>query len=130
MRGIKPGRVPSWGGVVGGIVGTIFGIFWTITAASVGAPPFFTLFGVLFIFLAIGGVIYNLYNATSSNRFSTFDITEHGEEIDPLAPSAMPPAAPGRDSLAKARFCPYCGAGLKQDFEFCPHCGKPVGSAD
>jgi hypothetical protein len=52
----KHGRtsVPSAAGaVVGGGIAAAFGLFWTITAASMGAPGFFPLFGVLFIVMAI-----------------------------------------------------------------------------
>ncbi len=35
--------------MLGGIVMVGFGIFWTISAASIGAPGFFPLFGVIFI---------------------------------------------------------------------------------
>ena len=51
MKSVKPGRGPSAMGAVGSVIAVIFGIFWTITAASMGAPFFFPLFGVLFIIL-------------------------------------------------------------------------------
>src|SRR5882757_11061776 len=78
MRSIKPGRAPSWGGVFGGIIGAIFGVFWTVGATSMGAPGFFTAFGVMFVCVAIFNIFYSLHNATSRRRFSTFDITEEG----------------------------------------------------
>lgn len=90
-----------------------------------GAPPFFVAFGVLFILCAIGGAIYNLYNATSSNRFSVYDITEDGEEPDPLEPNTSHSASTS-SSTEKPRFCPSCGTALKENFEFCPQCGKDV----
>ncbi len=52
----KNGRtsVPSAAGaLVGGGIAAVFGLFWTISAASMGAPVFFPLFGVLFIGMAI-----------------------------------------------------------------------------
>ena len=55
MKSVKPGRGPSAMGAVGSVVAVIFGIFWTIMAASLGAPIFFPIFGVLFI--AIGVVL-------------------------------------------------------------------------
>lgn len=125
MRGIKPGRAPSWGGVIGGIVALIFGVFWLSGVSAAGAPPFFALFGVIFILCAIGGIIYNLYNATSSNRFSEYDITEPGEETDPLEPEKSQ-MGPMRTRMVKPRFCPFCGSPLKQSFEFCPQCGKEL----
>ncbi len=60
-------------GVVGSIVGVIFGVFWTIMATffSSGMPQpmktVFPLFGVLFIIVGIANVIYNLYNTTAKN---------------------------------------------------------------
>ena len=40
MKSIKPGRGPSAMGAMGSIIAVIFGIFWTIAAASMGAPFF------------------------------------------------------------------------------------------
>lgn len=77
-------------GVVGSIVGVIFGVFWTIMATffSSGMPQpmktVFPLFGVLFIIVGIANVIYNLYNTTAKKRLSVFDITSQTEEPDPL----------------------------------------------
>ncbi len=60
MRSIKPGRAPSMMGGVSGIAAAVFGVIWIIFALSIGAPWFFALFGVVFIFVAIAGAIYNL----------------------------------------------------------------------
>ncbi|MCP4643901.1 MAG: zinc ribbon domain-containing protein, partial [bacterium] len=75
MYSVKPGRGPSMMGVVAGIAAAAFGVFWTFGAMSMGAPPFLGLFGVVFVVLAIVGVGYNLFNATSRDRMSTLDIT-------------------------------------------------------
>ena len=40
-------------GAFGSAVGVIFGVIWTGAAASMGAPPFFLAFGVLFIIVGI-----------------------------------------------------------------------------
>ena len=40
MRSIKPGRGPSAMGAVGSAAIGVFGIFWTISAANMGAPVF------------------------------------------------------------------------------------------
>jgi len=85
MYSIKPGRGPSLMGGVGAIGAAIFGVIWTIGAATMGAPGFFALFGVIFIVFAIVTGIVNIYNATNRNRFSTFDITTGEEESDPIA---------------------------------------------
>lgn len=124
MKSVKPGRGPSAMGAAGSIIAVIFGIFWTITAASMGAPGFFPLFGVLFIILGIVQTVYNLKNATGKSRYSSFDIVEDGEEPDPLnqrfseAPQDGP--APGGKDF---RFCPYCGAKLGAEFAYCGKCG-------
>ena len=116
MHSIKPGRAPSWAAVIGGIIATVLGCLWISTASSMGAPALLTAFGVAFVLMAAGSVIYHLYNATSRNRFSHWDITTHEEERDPLTP----PAAP-------ARHCPHCGSsGMTPQFQFCPSCGKPL----
>ena len=85
MKSIKPGRGPSAMGAVGSIFSAIFGIIWTIAAASMGAPVFFWLFGVVFVILGIVQAIYNFKNATGENRYSEFDIVDSTEEPDPLA---------------------------------------------
>ena len=46
MKSVKPGRGPSAMGAMGSVIAVIFGIFWTIAAASMGAPGIFPLFGV------------------------------------------------------------------------------------
>lgn len=132
MKSIKPGRGPSAMGALASVIAVIFGIFWTITAASMGAPGFFPLFGVLFIILGIVQVVYNLKNATGENRYSTFDIVEDGEEPDPLdrrfGAAADGPSADMNDGTF--RFCPYCGAKLGDEFTFCGKCGKKLPDAE
>lgn len=109
-------------GVIGGIIAVIFGVFWTITAASMGAPTLFPLFGLLFIAAAIANIIYNYKNATSKNRMSIYDITDASEEPDPLNKYIM------HDSVEEdyMRFCPYCGESLKKGYAYCPKCGKKM----
>ncbi len=127
MKSVKPGRGPSAMGAMGSVIAVIFGIFWTIGAASMGAPFFFPLFGVLFIIMGIVQAVYHFKNATGENRYSAFDITEDGEEPDPLSARLERPAqdAPPSDSDA-FRFCPYCGAKLGTEFTFCGKCGKKL----
>lgn len=120
MKSIKPGRGPSAMGAMGSIIAVIFGIFWTIAAASMGAPFFFPLFGVLFIIMGIVQAVYNFKNATGEHRFSEFDIVDGAEEPDPLERRFH---SKGPESSAY-RFCPYCGARLGAEFEFCGKCGR------
>lgn len=127
MKSVKPGRGPSAMGAMGSVIAVIFGIFWTIGAASMGAPPLFPLFGVLFVIMGVVQAVYNFKNATGENRYSSFDIVEDGEEPDPLDQrfGDAPQNAPEPDS-GDFRFCPYCGARLGAEFAYCGKCGKKL----
>lgn len=83
MKSIKPGRGPSMMGGVSSILAAVFGVVWTFAALSMGAGGIFAIFGIVFIAMAVMSAIYNLKNATGKNRYSSFDITEDGEEIAP-----------------------------------------------
>ena len=131
MRSIKPGRGPSMMGGVMGIFAAVFGIIWTGAAVSMGAPVFFALFGIVFIAIAIFNTVYNFKNATGENRYSLYDITEHGEEEDPLnarfgANRSAENEADQQRSSKDSRFCPYCGAELQSDFVYCNSCGRKL----
>lgn len=127
MKSIKPGRGPSAMGAVGSIFSAIFGIIWTIAAASMGVPVFFWLFGVVFVILGIVQAIYNFKNATGENRYSEFDIVDSAEEPDPLAQKLGLERENPESEAGEAgdfRYCPYCGARLGSGFTFCGKCGK------
>ncbi|WP_298034626.1 zinc ribbon domain-containing protein [uncultured Dysosmobacter sp.] len=126
MKSVKPGRGPSAMGALGSVIAVIFGIFWTISAVSMGAPGFFPLFGVLFIILGVVQVVYNLKNATGEHRYSAFDIVEDGEEPDPLDRRSGPQEDGEAPADGGFRFCPYCGARLGEDFDFCGKCGRKL----
>ena len=127
MKSIKPGRGPSAMGAMGAVAAVVFGIFWTIMAVSMGAPGIFPLFGVVFIIMGIVQAVYHFKNATGKSRFSAFDITEHGEEPDPLQQQfdGNPPSAPAAGAAA-AGYCPYCGQPTQAGFAFCAKCGKKL----
>ena len=132
MKSVKPGRGPS---MLTGIVGIFMicvGIVWTVIASQ--ASGFFALFGVFWTLMAAAITIYHFKNATSRNRYSQFDITDGGEEPDPLnqrfgglgdeqevyrEPSY---SQPGNSST----FCPYCGTPVAGDYEFCNKCGREL----
>ena len=116
MKSIKPGRGPSMMGGVMGIFAAVFGVIWTVSAAAMGAG-FFSLFGLVFIGIAVMNAVYSFKNATSKNRYSAYDITEEGEEPDPLNVRFEQQQKP-YTSGTTARFCPYCGRKIEQDFEF------------
>lgn len=114
---------------IGSVFSIVFGIFWTIMAARMGAPAFFPIFGVIFIIMGIVQAVYNYKNATGKNRFSSFDITEDGEEPDPLeqrfgGSKYRDDTAQGSGFTSSSSFCPYCGKGVDGGFEYCPKCGK------
>ncbi len=140
MKSIKPGRGPSMMGAFGSAAVTVFGIFWTIMAMSMGAPVFFALFGVVFVLMGIAQTVYNLKNATGKERFSAFDITDSTEEPDPLN-EYFAGKMTGVDSACQddddrlndigtlyreTSFCPYCGSEAEADFQFCAKCGKKL----
>jgi hypothetical protein len=111
------------GGMMSAVV-AILGIAWTIGAASMGAPPFFALFGVVFIVVAVVQALYHWKNATSGNRFSSYDITDEGEEPDPLQSRFQIP--PPSSNPSPAQFCPYCGKPVNRDHVYCRNCGKTL----
>ena len=125
MKSIKPGRGPS---MMGGIVGIFmigFGILWTVIAAQ--SSTVFAIFGVLWTGIAVVNTVYNFKNATGKNRHSAYDITEVGEEPDPLNKLfGNQHAAAQENSDVDNKFCPYCGTPVADDFEFCNKCGKKL----
>ena len=117
MKSVKPGRGPSFMNGIARVAVAIFGVIWTIAAASAGGT-IFLLFGLLFIGLAVAGAIYEFRNATAQNRYSVVDIVEDGEEADPL-----------NQRFGSNRYCPFCGEGLPENARFCPACGKELPTA-
>lgn len=134
MKSIKPGRGPSAMGAIGSAVVGLFGVFWTIGAASMGAPTFFVLFGVVFVGLAVIQALYHFKNATGKNRMSMFDITDNHVEPDPLNQYIYKTQRNDHKINEKLsidkntyKYCPYCGNQLKSDmYKYCPSCGKAI----
>ena len=128
MRSVKPGRGPSMMGGAVGIIMAVVGIGWTAGAVSMGAPGFFALFGVAFVVIAVIQAVYNFANATGKKCFSAFDITEHGEEEDPLNQYFGESNQNGTPwgTGEKSAFCPYCGEKAEADYRFCRKCGKEL----
>lgn len=139
MKSIKPGRGPSMMGAIVGVAVAIFGVLWTIGAADITSgmgggfgDPFggavgviFPLFGVVFVVIAVVGVVYNFKNATGKNRYSEYDIVDGDEEPDPLN---MRFADEDYEDAAEEEgfFCPYCGIKIEGDYVYCNRCGKKL----
>lgn len=154
MYSVKPGRGPSFAGIIGGIVVAIFGVIFATTVMSNGFPPIFGLFGAIFVLIGIGSAIYSAINTFGKNRMSQFDITIDGEESDPIADAlghklrsgtkvtikdidgntkitVNPDSNSGNSESGEGRrfdgeFCPFCGAKAGKEFNFCPKCGKDI----
>ncbi|MBE6564757.1 MAG: zinc ribbon domain-containing protein [Ruminococcaceae bacterium] len=129
MKSIKPGRGPSFFNGVMSLVVTLFGVFWTVMAASF--EPFMALFGIAFVGIGIYNIFHHFRNAAGKNRTSLYDITEEGEEPDPFETRFG--GEDGREqrqtsgvSVGDSRFCPYCGSALAEDFVYCNRCGKKL----
>lgn len=126
MKSIKPGRGPSMMSGVSSILAGVFGIIWTFAAASMGGG-LFALFGVVFIIIAILSAVYNFKNATSENRYSSFDIVDCEAEPDPLNERfGSANHENSNENNNTSFFCPYCGTPVESDFEFCKKCGKKL----
>lgn len=124
MKSIKPGRGPLLEGMIGNIFAAVFGVIWTLAAASMGAPPFFLLFGVVFVILGIVRAIYSYNQATSENRHSAYDIVDEHEEPDPLNEYFGKSTDRKEPDTPADGFCPYCGAPAESEYAFCRRCGK------
>ena len=126
MKSIKPGRGPLLEGTIGNIFAAVFGVIWTFGAASIDAPSFFILFGIVFVILGIVRAVYSYSQATSGNRHSAFDIVDEHEEPDPLNERFGKPSAPEGPRTSAVGFRPYCGAPAESDYAFCRRCGKEL----
>ena len=126
MKSIKPGRGPSFISGIICVFAGIFGVIWIVAVAAMGGG-LFSLFGLIFVGIAVVQAVFNFKNATSKNRYSVYDITDHNEEPDPLNErygSFEKKEQPGR--AYENNFCPYCGNPVEEDYEFCNECGKKL----
>ena len=111
--------------MMSGIIGigvALFGVLWTILAASSGGG-LFALFGIIFVIIAVVQVVYNFKNATGKNRYSSFDITDENEEPDPLNSRH---GSLSEKEVSGKKFCPYCGTKAQEGHKFCGNCGSKL----
>lgn len=134
MKSIKPGRGPSFMGGISAIFAALFGVFWVIMACAMGGW-FMAPFGLIFIAIAVVNAIHSFKNATSQNRYSSFDIVDSEEEPDPLnLKYGKPEQSKQTEQSGKtedtnkteSRYCPWCGTKVDGDYVFCNHCGKKL----
>lgn len=136
-------------GGIGSIFAAVFGVIWTVAAASMGAPVMFSLFGVIFIIMALVQGAYHWKNATSGERFSEYDIVDSKEEGDPLnrivagekdkrkavggevhrpeeEAAAIWNTVTDRESAADRNSAANRESAADRRVRFCPYCGTPV----
>ena len=115
-------RGPSFASGVGSIFAAIFGVFWTITAATMGAFIMIP-FGLLFIGFDVFGAIYNFKG--SKNKNSTYDDkyykTKHNHFEDRYGDEA---SEYDFNVECNTENCPYCDKEVRKDFIYCPYCGS------
>lgn len=131
MKSIKPGRGPSFLGGISAIFAALFGVFWVIMACAMGGW-FMAPFGLIFIAIAVVNAIHSFKNATSQNRYSSFDIVDSEEEPDPLnlkygkLEQSNQSKQTAQTGTAESHYCPWCGTKVDGDYVFCNVCGKKL----
>ena len=140
MKSIKRGRASS---MTSGIVGIVMSILFFGMGAEVsdGFGGFAAFMPIIMGLIVLGVSIAEIIGATRKNRFSEYDITDEGEEPDPLnqyyggqAQSTRnwqsPTSAPAQPGTAAQSYCPYCGTHIEQGYAYCPSCGKKLPEND
>lgn len=122
MKSVKRGRGPSFMEGIMSVIMALFGVGWMVFAFYIGAGAF-ALFGLVFIAIAVAQAVYSFHNASSENRFSEFDITDGGEEPDPLNKVSGKNEQP---APTDGGYCPYCGAKAESGYSFCRRCGRKL----
>ena len=90
-----------------GIFAICFGIFWTVTAATMA--PFMAFFGIFFIALAVTITVSGYKNAKKKQEENADDSTPKKRE------EFIPP-----EELR----CPYCGAPIHKNDSKCEYCNS------
>ena len=96
-----------------------FGIMWV--SLTVQTPiPFISVFGILFIVLAVVLGINMFRNAAVSGGDAS------ASDVVPDCPwSVVRPPEPEGDGV-EALYCPWCGTPVMDEHEFCRRCGKRI----
>ena len=84
----------------------MFGIGWLMMLLIVGLP-------ILVVLLVIAGTTGFLQHRVNSNAGYQYHPTVSYPSVN-------------HNSIAPARFCIHCGAGLNSDWTHCPQCGAPI----
>jgi hypothetical protein len=102
-RRVTDSTAGAVGRIVGGLIALTFGIVWTITAMSAGAPLPFGLFGFVFCCVAIGTIFIGIHNASAKpeDRIGSTEIVDVVDGVH----------------------CKHCGQSISSDSRFCRHCG-------
>lgn len=141
MKSIKRGRASS---MTSGIVGIVMSmVFFGMALQVSDSFGEFAFMPMIMGLIVLGVSIAEIIGATRKNRFSEYDITDDGEEPDPLnqyyggqAQSTQnwqsPTFTPAQSGMAAQSYCPYCGTRIEQGYAYCPSCGKrlPEGKPD
>ena len=90
------------------VVALIFGVFWCLTALSMGAG-FMLIFG-----LPVVGLL----------AFRLVMVAKHGNETPKQPPRQAEEPWERQQRPVQEGGCPYCGYRVDEDFDYCPKCGR------
>ncbi len=122
-RNIPVGPIAAIPGVVMAVFVIIFGVFWTMSARSAGAPGIFTLFGIGFVVVAITGLASVVAAALKVGS----RVTSSYEEEDPVVLYRPEPEKHKTEHAPQVyRECSYCGTRVDADENRCPNCGAGI----
>ncbi|MBA4390099.1 MAG: hypothetical protein C0399_04090 [Syntrophus sp. (in: bacteria)] len=128
---IKAGRQVSVIGIMMGIMGTVFGIFWIGMVLHLSRPwddgiepgvVFLLVFGVMFIIVIMVITAFYVRNTFAKKRPSLLDIEEETDDEINASGSTENRTTPD----GEINFCTYCGGKVKKEFSYCQTCGKKI----
>ncbi len=98
----------------------IFGIFWCIMAASMGAG-FMLIFGIPFVGMAAYRLVMCVKLAKNEQEKKSTDPWDR-----PAGQQSYQNQPPHQNPASGSGYCPYCGASTSAGFQFCPTCGRKL----